>query len=229
MKIYNKIFKVCIIMKKFNKITFASAALSAALLSPVMAVDSSSIYVKGAAGIGFNQKISGDYYKDWGAKKSKSPIFMIGGGYKFNDNLRADLNLGFLTNVKVNAKYGAATQKNKSMFVLANGYYDIGEYNGFIPYGTLGVGLANNKSGDMFFDNTFKGDVGVDKGKVSKKATSFAWNVGAGVQYSIAPEVKLDLGYRYMDLGKLKMKNGKDTVGYKLRTHAVTLGVSYHF
>jgi opacity protein-like surface antigen len=36
--------------------------------------------------------------------------------------------------------------------------------------------------------------------------TNFAWNVGLGVGYQITPNVALDVGYRYVDLGKASTK-----------------------
>jgi opacity protein-like surface antigen len=219
---------VQIIMKNFNKIILASTALAAVLTLDVSAKtasdDSGKVYVKASAGISLTQKVSKEYFLD--AKKPKnSPIFALGAGYKFNDNFRADLNIGMINNIKIKGKDSLANQKNKSMFVLANAYYDIGEYNGFTPYGTLGIGLAQNKSGNLLVGNN---PAIVTK----KKSTSFAWNVGAGVQYSITPEIKADLGYRFMDLGKIKRgfnTGSKKTISSKLRTNAIVVGVNYSF
>ena len=193
-----------------------------------------SYYAKGEVGLAMPKKVDG-------AKLKKSVIFGIEGGYKMNENFRFGLGLGMLNNVK----YKDADKKDKasSLFAEANAYYDIGEFNGFTPYLTAGVGVSRNKlksndgssstggvtavlsSTTPAGKKTGAGKIVID-GSNSITKTNFAWNVGLGAMYNIDPEFAVDLTYRYRDFGKVKSKDGDSA---KLKSHNVTVGLVYKF
>jgi opacity protein-like surface antigen len=102
----------------------------------------------------------------------------------------------------------------QSSVFLANGYADLGTWYGLTPYIGAGVGLVrHNMSGFTDSGVAWNGSAfvnGVPNGPLTpvaftriddKSKTNFAWAVMAGLSYSITPNLKLDLGYRYMNLG----------------------------
>ena len=152
-----------------------------------------------------------------------SPLYNIGIGYKFSNAIRADLNL---QSTKVKYKTDRLKQNVKTTAAFINGYYDINFHETIVPYLTAGVGIGSNKPCNLKEKaaNTRKG----------KATTNFIWNVGLGAQYNVSKNFGLDLGYRYMDLGKVKTndsnlpnfwKGGKQ----KIRGHQVIGSLIYNF
>ncbi|ACL59417.1 outer membrane protein [Methylobacterium nodulans] len=106
--------------------------------------------------------------------------------------------------------------------VLANVYADLGTWYGVTPFIGGGVGVAfNHLSG--FSDSSLNlirynlidaaGNVGTDvysQGGVSggiyksRTTTSLAWALHAGLSYAVTPGLKLELAYRYMNLGEAR-------------------------
>ncbi|RST70090.1 outer membrane protein [Candidatus Aquarickettsia rohweri] len=193
-----------------------------------------SYYAKVEVGLALPQKMNGN-------KLKKSAIFGIEGGYKMNENFRFGLGIGMLSNIKPkDVPAGTTPPKVSSLFGEANAYYDIGEFNGFTPYLTAGVGVSRNKlknsaqsgvtppagntGGFNLANKPIAAPGSTASSSNSKTKTNFAWNVGLGAMYNIDPEFAVDLTYRYRDLGKV-MK-GDDA---KLKSHNVTVGLVYKF
>jgi opacity protein-like surface antigen len=103
----------------------------------------------------------------------------------------------------------------QSTVFLANGYADLGTWYGLTPYVGAGVGLVRHAmsgftdSGVAWNGSAFTAN-GTPNGGLSpvafspmadKTKTNLAWALMAGLSYSITPNLKLDLGYRYMNLG----------------------------
>lgn len=119
-----------------------------------------------------------------------------------------------------------------SYTVMVNGYKDLGNFRGFVPYIGAGVGIAYNIMDDVSFTqnpalvNQIKGDSDI----------SFAWALMAGVGYQISPRAVLDVGYRYIDLG-VATSERNDTAGFvnprvemdDIAAHEVKVGLRYHF
>ena len=125
-------------MKNISKQILA-LAIAAPFIASGAAYAEDSYYVKGEVGLAMPQKMGE-------AKLKKSAIFGIEGGYKMNENFRFGLGLGMLNNVKPkDMPTGVPSPKISSLFAEVNAYYDIGEFNGFTPYLTAGVGVARNK------------------------------------------------------------------------------------
>jgi opacity protein-like surface antigen len=138
-----------------------------------------------------------------------SPLVGIGVGYQFNPWLRADLTGEYrgkstfhglertidLTGVN---EYSAT----KSEWVgLANVYFDLGTWYGVTPFVGAGVGFTHT-----MIDN-FK-DVGIASSALAfardHGETDLAWALHAGVAYSVTPNFKVELAYRYLNLGDAK-------------------------
>jgi opacity protein-like surface antigen len=112
----------------------------------------------------------------------------------------------------------------RSYTLMLNGYYDLGNFNGMVPYVGAGVGLAHHRMGGV------QGDVGPTS-QSGGSNTSFAWSLMAGVAYQLTERAILDIGYRFIDLGSAR--SGSDPVLPRLeiddmRAHEIKIGLRYH-
>ena len=199
-------------------------------------------YLRGDVGIGVSDSLKlktlpdpllsagpGATYQLFNQKVSAFGTFDLGIGYQFNNWLRFDLTGGYhgvggqLTavdqlNTGILPGGPGASLRNfysghlSSLVVLANGYVDLGSWNGITPFLGAGVGLSRNTfSGltDQGF-NYITAPGGAISGfptggfAPSHSNTSLAWALMAGLDYSVSNNLKLELGYRYLNLGKFK-------------------------
>ncbi|MFV0298048.1 MAG: outer membrane protein [Hyphomicrobiaceae bacterium] len=121
--------------------------------------------------------------------------------------------------------------KLDSYTVMFNGYYDFGNFRGFIPYVGAGVGVAMHKMGKLVIEdsnspNPQHGDTSVD----------LAWSVMAGVGYQITPSMTLDVGYRYINMGDANSSQGDwvqamnpKLVMSDIDAHEIKVGLRYAF
>lgn len=161
--------------------------------------------VEGGYGIGINN--NGD-----------TGNFGVGMGFKLNEYMRTDVIASgrFFGDVDYKAE---GKPDAWSIPVMWNVYGSVPVYQQFSIYGTGGIGAAYNK-----IDSTTnaKGD----------HKMAFAWNVGGGIEYMIDDCWSVDLGYRYMDLGKGRVKARDGFVGktgQDLRAHDIKLTLAYYF
>jgi len=166
---------------------------------------------------------------------SDSGIFDFGFGYQFNNWFRADVTeeyrggasfqtLEVLNEPNVVApntstqQYADFYRANTSSWVtMFNGYVDLGTWSGITPYVGAGAGFAYNKlfgftdTGYAFSDGVQSptGGYSNDGGK-----WNFAWGLMAGLSFDVTQNLKLDLGYRYLDYGKFTSGS----------SHCLTLG-----
>lgn len=116
--------------------------------------------------------------------------------------------------------------------LMLNGYYDLGEWRGFVPYVGGGVGIAWHDMDEVYFTGTpFL--VNRIEGKTSK---DFAWSLMAGAAYQVSDRAILDFGYRFISLGDAK--SGRiDSAGFvnpavdvrDMYAHEFKIGLRYHF
>ena len=119
---------------------------------------------------------------------------------------------------------------NVQSFVgLFNAYWDIANYNGVTPYIGGGIGFAHNQIDDIFI---------AESGFVTQggETTEFAWALMAGLAFDISPDLILDVGYRYIDLGDVKSgivgSDGGTTSPVLVRdmdAHEIRIGFRYEF
>ncbi|WP_442755274.1 outer membrane protein [Methylocystis sp. JAN1] len=174
----------------------------------------------------------------------------LGGGYKFNNWLRADATIEYqnlynknaintnLSTACVTGLYqpdpvnnpGIVNQttalctpfvrnRTESMLVLLNAYLDLGNWWGFTPYVGAGLGVNNlyqNSSVNWFMNNglsyagvTFKDPrngasylMNWDS-KYEGTYLRFAYAFMGGVSYDIDNHWKVDVGYRWANLGRI--------------------------
>jgi opacity protein-like surface antigen len=144
--------------------------------------------------------------------------FGVGVGYQFNEWFRGDITAEYRTatafrllgrqsgqfNGVNGTAYAHITGSVSSTVVLANAYADLGNYHGITPYVGAGLGVAYNRITGAGQSNTIPSPIGPvpviakyqDGGKLS-----LAWALHAGASYDVNERLKLDIGYRYLDLG----------------------------
>ena len=152
---------------------------------------------------------------------STSGIVGLGVGYQFNNWLRFDVTGEYRGGSRMQSLYlindpGGSNQTQAADFYsgdlssfvgLINGYADLGTWSGFTPYVGAGVGFARNTlSGvtDISY-NTIGGAQTSSGGIAADHSTlGFAWALMAGVAFDVTQNLKLDVNYRYLDLGKFE-------------------------
>ncbi|MGI3902033.1 MAG: outer membrane protein [Janthinobacterium lividum] len=166
------------------------------------------------------------------SRKGSTFGYALGGGagYKLTDGLRIDVTADYLDPFHYSAAQtcgtGCALQSRTTVQRwdgLLNGYYDIATWAGFTPYVGAGVGVAGTRERDTLA----MGD-GTSLSALNHSDTRFAWAAMAGVSYAVAPHVLLDIGYRYLDLGKSTITLlPSSTVSRSLSEQQIRVGVRY--
>jgi len=133
------------------------------------------------------------------------------------------LSLGLrIRQFRVEAEYSFATKAKNGHYsqetdtAMAQMYYDVPFKSTIRPFANFGIGRHRTsiKEEKTLTNNGFK-----------EKRKGWMWNAGAGVTWNITNAVNVDLGYRYLDIGKLKTQNGT----IKTQHHFVYIGWRYVF
>jgi opacity protein-like surface antigen len=147
----------------------------------------------------------------------------VGFGYQFTDYFRGDLTAHYWqADVKGDDRGGFGidcygnvitdaecrsedSSKISAWELMANAYVDLGTFAGFTPYVGAGVGAVHVKYDD-FTNTSYSVYDGVD-GAVAYSATHpgesdwrFAYALMAGASYDLTQSLKLDVGYRYVNV-----------------------------
>ena len=93
--------------------------------------------------------------------------------------------------------------KLKTERLMMNVYRDYDLGYGVSLFGTAGLGIAKVKA-DGWQGNT-------SREYASSTQNNLAWSLGAGVSYSPLERLSIDVGYRYIDMGKVE--SGYNTFG----------------
>jgi len=151
---------------------------------------------------------------------SPSPSIDAGVGYALNAWLRTDATLEYRFGGRLQSLYAIADSARgpllvsdglstgvSSIVALLNGYVDVGNFWGATPFVGAGVGVADNAASgvlDRGLALTAAGPAVPVGGFFSNAAkANFAWALMAGLDVDIAPNLKLELGYRYLNLGSI--------------------------
>ncbi|QLP97327.1 MAG: porin family protein [Rhodoblastus sp.] len=190
---------------------------------------------------------------DGGGKRRTGFGGDLGMGYQFNDTFRADatIGLGAAVKQKLSTSYGCintstgihnlctetATTTISRYPMLANAYIDLGAVGGLRPYVGAGAGVAlirekwdrkaKFEDGSPMQYSNAPAIYGLSPNTGSKTRTNFAFALMGGVAYDLADGVTLDIGYRYLDMGQVKVPNAGSNVGGKLREHQARIGLRY--
>ena len=163
-----------------------------------------------------------------------------GAGYVFNAWLRADASLEYRFGGRLQAVYaiddpsrlaasGRVRAGVSSLVALVNGYVDLGDYWGATPFVGAGIGVADNAlTGVSDTGLAFSGTgAPVLAGGLFSNAsrTHFAWALTAGLDLDIAPNLKLELSYRYLDLGAVALGGASARSRGALAANDVRIGL----
>ena len=173
-------------------------------------------------------------------------------GYQFNPWLRGDITAEYRTSASL--RFGESYVGGydswgnpvkgldfynghiSTIVAMANGYFDLGTWYGVTPFIGAGVGTAFHHTSAMtdFGAGTAAGGAGIIR---AHDSNSLAWALHAGLAMDVTPNLKLEVGYRYLNLGNAKTGtlscfNQDDCPGtvYKFKNieaHDVKVGFRY--
>lgn len=164
----------------------------------------------------------------------------IGVGYRFTPRFRADATFGYRSGFKlddVDKAPSGYTADITSFNVLVNGYVDfpLKRWARVVPYVGAGVGYANNKLDAISNPNLPPLPPGLST-LPGGTTSDVAWQLSLGAGIQLTRKIVLDVGYRYLDSGKLETSSGNVTgafaqpyygaTGY-LRAHELQVGVRF--
>lgn len=152
----------------------------------------------------------------------------IGAGIKTRW-LRTDITVDYTAPLKYEGTVvtpGDVSAKVSAITALFNGYLDLGTWYGATPYIGAGVGAAQVRVSD------YASTAGP---AFSASGTHSQWKLAyaamAGIGYAIAPNILLDLGYRYVNFGNVSTAGnafGELTLK-NLAAHEVRVGFRWSF
>ena len=175
-----------------------------------------------------------------------------GFGYKFNNWFRADLTGEYRSAAEWSAIASYAPGAPPAACVtgrcfdhykgriansvfLANAYADLGTWSGITPFVGVGLGTAQHRFSGLTDVDHQLGAFGYADNKSSWK---FAWALMAGLGYDITPNLKLELGFRYLNMGKATSGHivcqvapggacGNEVQRVKMDSHDIRLGMRW--
>ncbi len=126
----------------------------------------------------------------------------------------------------------------RSNSTLLMGYYDHALDQDWVLYGGFGVGWARNR-----VDGSQGANLGGTGYFPGASQTSGAWAAAVGLNRKLTERVMLDVGYRYVSLGKANTgttdasfgalvpfaMNPSERLESQLRSHELRVGVNYRF
>ncbi|MCG6121656.1 MAG: outer membrane beta-barrel protein [Microvirga sp.] len=172
-----------------------------------------------------------------GAKLGSAVSLGLGAGYRFNPWLRADLTVDRRFESRFSARNatlaapGVALHhgaKISATVALANVYLDLGTWAGLTPYIGAGVGVAGKTISNYTIDGP-----GAPANRVpGRSRTDVAWGLMGGVAVDVGRGASLDLGYRYLALGRLETRATPATGATRIRnveSHEFRAGLRWSF
>ncbi len=166
----------------------------------------------------------------------------VGFGYQFNHWFRADITGEYRTEATYRAGLSGANILSgwtgfdtynggvSTALFMANGYFDLGTWHCITPFVGGGVGIAAHKFAGLTDSG---GGVATDA-----TPTNFAWAVMAGLARNVTPNLKIELGYRYLDMGNINSNPiqclqpqgcWQERHSFDLASQDVRLGLRYAF
>jgi opacity protein-like surface antigen len=155
------------------------------------------------------------------------------GEYRFSTGVRAtdrDQAGAFLGYEKYKGNYSAG-------LFLVNAYFDLGNWYGFTPFIGAGIGYASNNMHGFETSTIIVAPFGGASGGTIRDKThgNLAWALHAGLGYDVTPNVKLELGYRYVNMGEgrtglVDCFCGATAQGFRIKdieSHDIKLGMRW--
>ena len=235
-------------IKMSRKSVLNFAAISFVLLgaTPVFADDKTGFYVGAEAGWSWSQntKFSDENptntvntigpNRSLNTSAGDSPLVGVKAGYRIHDMFRTDVSATYRGGYSVsasNAANGVSAYKADvtNWTAMLNGYVEPITLGKFKPYVGAGVGAAINSASNGVFNGG-----GANNKLDDRTQTNFAWQASVGTAYNLTEHVALDVGYRYLDAGKISIGgnstlNDSRSKGDSLSASEVTAGIRYGF
>jgi len=156
-------------------------------------------------------------------------VVLSGGiGYRFSPHVRGDLTLGFRGYLLNASDASVPPTKFKAPVIsssaMASGYYDFAG-SGWTPYVGAGIGLAVNDIRTVTVDN----GAGLNGSFSGGAKAGAAGAIMAGAGIPVSPRTALDIGYRFISLGKLEIaaEGAYGGATGKLNAHELTVGMRF--
>lgn len=153
--------------------------------------------------------------------------FIIGAGigYKLPMGFRVDLTYNNRSGYDLKGSDPAGTTfdpKVESNAILLNGYYDIPVTlaERVRPFVGGGIGWAKNKMGHLKWNDT--GALPSSGGLPGGTWSGTAWQLTLGADVNVTNNWVVEVGYRYVDLGKIVKEAGPGTSGSAFNTNDFT-------
>lgn len=184
---------------------------------------------------------------------SRQMSFDLGVGYSFTDMVRADVTFGRIASAFRGSGFcdpslpadcrRTASADFTGYLLLANGYVDLGTVIGITPYVGAGVGYTYLRWDDVRSQNLCGGALCGGSTVAMHPADSgwsLTWALMAGIAYDISETLKLDIGYRYLNIDGGSMY-GWDAAGTEagatgfqgthddLKAHEIRVGLRFTF
>ena len=146
-------------------------------------------------------------------------LFGAGVGYRFSEELRVDMTADYRADAEIDAiTPGGAVVSSEvnGLTMMLNGYYDIGMFEGFIPYVGGGFGFTRLETA---------GQTGT--AAAGDTSTNLAWalSVGSSIDVGNGDNTMADVVYRFVSLGEFKQQDG--TTYDDLMVHEFRVGFRY--
>jgi opacity protein-like surface antigen len=149
-------------------------------------------------------------------QKDAGDAFFIGGGvgYQWNSWLRVDETAEYRTKTQFNV-LGSYTDfcpngrcfdkyegNHSAIVVMANAYVDLGTWFCLTPFVGAGVGVAQHRfTGMTDVGYISDGTTGFGYAQADSSEWKFAYALHAGVAYNVTNNFKMELAYRYLNMG----------------------------
>ncbi len=148
-------------------------------------------------------------------------------GYRAKRDFRGDVDI-VINNVPVDPPISTSIATYTAML---NVYYDFATYGAFTPYVGAGIGAAYHIMDDVIIDHPASPNP-----QFGDENLSLAWSLMAGVAYRLGARTTLDIGYRYINMGKARSLHADSAFAWNPRLevddiaeHEFKIGLRYQF
>lgn len=229
-----------------NKKISLFAAAAALVLAAGTAQAQVTLRVEAGAAFTSNLSLKSNSATGRFADDLSTPVTGFAVGYRYLPWLRSELSLSYVYPADFGATSGADNLRVSGRVSALRGFASVfaepveafapGLLGPIKPYIGAGIGAARVDFRAIRIDDQLRNNPTFDVD--SKTRTNFAWHASAGVGYDLTNRFTVDLGYRYVDQGKLRSGSSAnntlvsttiDPLRDKLQTHEVVLGVAYKF
>ena len=193
-----KYFKTFVVFAVFLTTLFASETSKAQ--------DNNSYYFKGEIGYGFPNdpaQVSGAGVASLNESNDDFRKYGIGFGIDPEGPVRTEISFSYSPEMKATSNGSFNTTARGSVenyLVMINAYYDFEEaHESFVPYISGGLGLSRMVTDDTNVTNA-AGTINVSEGGETKD--NLGWALGLGAAIKMEENVSLDIGYRFLAMGK---------------------------